>query len=408
MRRLLNATGRVVLVKKIKPNTDNGPGMGILARMAIVGVAGAGFAAMGADAIHARTPNKKYERDVPSISELRDRVARTPRRERKLSASQIVNREVGRMQRLNRLFVEVGARHNVDPRLLYSICKKESSFRSHLTSPVGAQGLMQFMPGTARRFKINAWVDEQAIDGAARYLKFLLGKFDGDMAAAVAAYNAGETAVAGWREGFSFRNAKGRLMNSRKIRTANGLPPYRETQEYVRVVSMTWRNTDWVSQFGPEVASRLGSPRFSEPRGGARSEVARAARESVVEGAAVAEVQPATATVAAAKPSPERASRFYDNAPVVAAEALPATPVPAADAAVVVGAPAAPASGDAARSSAEGVAAVVGAQASPGEVNGSAFVDPFSGVRFVQGGTPSDQPAVKLAVSRTSVYLGGE
>jgi len=382
--------------------------------VAIVGgVAGAGFAAVGADAVHARNPLNKIGRDVPSISELSDRVARSTRPERNLSARQIVNREVGRMQRLNHLFVEVGARHNVDPRLLYAICKKESSFRSHLTSLAGAQGLMQFMPGTARRFKISPWVDEQAIDGAARYLRVLLDKFDGDMAAAVAAYNAGETAVAGWREGFSFRNAKGQLMNARKTRTIHGLPPYRETLDYVRVVSTTWRNTDWVSQFGPEVAARLGSPRFVDRAGGggggARFEVARAVRESgeTSSRAAVVDVQPVVAAAAGTvlKPAPERASRFYDSIPVVPEAMQPAAST-AAEAAATVVVKADPATETVAVRLAENVGQVKGApdEVTPRVANGSAFVNPFSGARFVEGGGTTTQPAVKLAVSRTSIY----
>ena len=113
--------------------------------------------------------------------------------------------------------IDSGTRNGVDPLLLYSVMHQESSFKSHALSPKGARGLMQLMPGTAARFGVTSIFDpRQNIEGGARYLRFLLDRFDGDVNLALAGYNAGEGAVEkyGWQ-----------------------IPPYAETQEYVRRIS---------------------------------------------------------------------------------------------------------------------------------------------------------------------------
>jgi len=110
--------------------------------------------------------------------------------------------------------VESGKRNQVDPLLLYSIMHQESSFKARAMSYKGARGLMQLMPPTAARFGIsNIWDPKQNIEGGARYMRFLLDLFSGDVRLALAGYNAGEGAV--MKYGYS-------------------IPPYNETQEYVR------------------------------------------------------------------------------------------------------------------------------------------------------------------------------
>jgi len=107
--------------------------------------------------------------------------------------------------------------NKVDPLLLYSIMHQESSFKSHAISPKGARGLMQLMPFTAMRYGVtNIFDPRQNIEGGARYVRFLLDRFDGDINLVLAGYNAGEGAVEkyGWQ-----------------------IPPYSETQEYVRRIS---------------------------------------------------------------------------------------------------------------------------------------------------------------------------
>jgi len=118
---------------------------------------------------------------------------------------------------IDRFIVESGARNGVDPVLLYSIMHRESSFKKFALSPKGARGLMQLMPATAARFGVrNIFDPQQNIEGGARYMRLLLDMFDGDVRLALAGYNAGEGAV---------------LKYGRRV------PPYAETQEYVRRIS---------------------------------------------------------------------------------------------------------------------------------------------------------------------------
>ncbi|WP_067473296.1 transglycosylase SLT domain-containing protein [Actinomadura hibisca] len=111
------------------------------------------------------------------------------------------------------LFAQAGAKHGVSPALLAAVAKTESSFNPSARSSAGAVGLMQFMPGTARGLGIDPTNPAQAVDGAARLLKHNL-KSLGSLPLAIAAYNAGEGAVQRY----------------------GGIPPYAETQAYVRKV----------------------------------------------------------------------------------------------------------------------------------------------------------------------------
>ncbi len=113
--------------------------------------------------------------------------------------------------------VDSGHRNSVDPLLLYAIMHQESTFKTRAMSNKGARGLMQLMPGTALRFGVGSiWDPRQNIEGGARYMRFLLDQFDGDVQLALAGYNAGEGAV---------------------LKYGNRIPPYSETQEYVRRIS---------------------------------------------------------------------------------------------------------------------------------------------------------------------------
>ncbi|MDT4968766.1 MAG: hypothetical protein QOJ64_3503 [Acidobacteriota bacterium] len=116
--------------------------------------------------------------------------------------------------------VESGVRNGVDPVLLYAQMHTESSFKRGAISPKGARGLMQLMPFTARRFGVtNIFDPKQNIEGGARYMRFLLDHFDGDVRLALAGYNAGEGAV---------------------LKYGRQIPPYNETQNYVRKISQRY------------------------------------------------------------------------------------------------------------------------------------------------------------------------
>jgi soluble lytic murein transglycosylase-like protein len=119
--------------------------------------------------------------------------------------------------KVDSFIVDSSNRHGVDPLLIYSIMHRESSFKRFALSNKGARGLMQLMPATAARLGVRDIFDpQQNIEGGVKYMRFLLNLFDGDVRLALAGYNAGEGAV---------------------LKYGRSVPPYRETQEYVRRIS---------------------------------------------------------------------------------------------------------------------------------------------------------------------------
>jgi soluble lytic murein transglycosylase-like protein len=118
--------------------------------------------------------------------------------------------------KIDNLIRHYGAQHGVDPYLIYCLMSQESTFVASATSPKGAQGLMQLMPGTAARYGVtNPYDVAQNIAGGTRYLKDLLKMFNGRVDLALAGYNAGEGAV---------------------MKYGNNIPPYDETRNYVRLI----------------------------------------------------------------------------------------------------------------------------------------------------------------------------
>jgi soluble lytic murein transglycosylase-like protein len=137
--------------------------------------------------------------------------------------------------------IDSSRRYAIDPMLIYSQMHQESTFKSRALSPKGARGLMQLMPGTARRFGVeNIWDAKQNIEGGVKYMRWLLDMFGGDLNLALAGYNAGEGAV---------------------MKYGNQIPPYRETQEYVRRISSRYNmisNPQYVESAKP-VSNALAS-----------------------------------------------------------------------------------------------------------------------------------------------------
>ena len=112
-------------------------------------------------------------------------------------------------------------KYGLDPALLAGLVKQESGFNPNAGSPAGARGLTQLMPGTAAGLGVTNVLDPaQSLDGGAQYLKAQLDAFGGDVARALAAYNAGPGAVQRY----------------------GGVPPYAETQNYVRAVQANAAN----------------------------------------------------------------------------------------------------------------------------------------------------------------------
>jgi soluble lytic murein transglycosylase-like protein len=120
------------------------------------------------------------------------------------------NEGIDRLIRLN------AARFGVDPYLVFCVIEQESQFKHYARSPKGAQGLMQLMPGTARRLGVRRPYDPaENIMGGTRYLKELLDMFGGRVELVLASYNAGEGAV---------------------MKYGRNVPPYRETRDYVKKI----------------------------------------------------------------------------------------------------------------------------------------------------------------------------
>lgn len=116
---------------------------------------------------------------------------------------------------LSSLIADASKQHGVDPRLVAAIAARESAYNPAAVSPVGAGGIMQLMPATARFIGVdNVFDARQNVFGGVRYLRTLLDTFHGDLDLTLAAYNAGPGAVQKY----------------------NGVPPYRETRDYVRIV----------------------------------------------------------------------------------------------------------------------------------------------------------------------------
>ncbi len=154
---------------------------------------------------------------------------------------------------LEPFIVAAAMRYGVDARILRAICFIESGYRINVVSPKGARGPMQFMPDTAARYGVrDPHNPEQAIDAAARYFRDLLRKFSGRVDLAVAAYNAGEGAINSFMTGKPLILSTGRIVNARGVVTG-GIPPYLETQRYVRSILTLLNN----SVIGPVEKSNL-------------------------------------------------------------------------------------------------------------------------------------------------------
>jgi len=123
---------------------------------------------------------------------------------------------------LDLVIMRVGRREGVDPRLIHAVIWQESKYKPSAVSGAGAQGMMQLMPATAKRFGCTDAGDaEQNIAAGTKYLHWLLKRFSGDVTLALAAYNAGEGSVDKYA----------------------GVPPFGETQNYVRIITERYGKT---------------------------------------------------------------------------------------------------------------------------------------------------------------------
>jgi soluble lytic murein transglycosylase-like protein len=125
-------------------------------------------------------------------------------------------------QQLDRLIYDVGQREGVDPRFIHAVIWQESKYIVDARSHAGAHGLMQLMPATAKRFGCEDRNNPvENVEAGTKYLRWLLKRFSGNVELALAGYNAGEGSVDKY----------------------DGIPPYNETRNYVRIISKRYGKT---------------------------------------------------------------------------------------------------------------------------------------------------------------------
>ncbi|HZI62541.1 MAG TPA: lytic transglycosylase domain-containing protein [Pyrinomonadaceae bacterium] len=123
---------------------------------------------------------------------------------------------------IDRLIFDAGAREGVDPRFIHAVIWQESKYKTDAESHAGAVGLMQLMPAAAERFGCADRNDPASnIAAGTKYLSWLLKRFDGNVELALAGYNAGEGSVDKY----------------------DGIPPYKETKKYVKIISERYGKT---------------------------------------------------------------------------------------------------------------------------------------------------------------------
>jgi soluble lytic murein transglycosylase-like protein len=168
----------------------------------------------------ARSRADEIQKQIDQADVMQQRASRAPSKAT-VALSKTAEMNVGEWttgnKKVDDLISYYGGLYGVDPYLIFCVMRQESGFRSMATSSKGAQGLMQLIPETAARFGVSDPLDPgQSIMGGTLYLKFLLDRFDGNLELTLAGYNAGERAV---------------------MKYGNRIPPYPETQAYVRSIS---------------------------------------------------------------------------------------------------------------------------------------------------------------------------
>jgi soluble lytic murein transglycosylase-like protein len=194
---LVFKNGRTMSVKSFRLDADS----------AIVGLRDGGEVTFPASVVARVDPDEAPYPEEPAPAA----VASTP--VAVVKAAEIVPDEVLASRPYANLISTVAASHQLDPRLVHAVIEQESNYQPRARSKKGAKGLMQLMPGTARQYGVrNSYDPKSNLDAGVRHLKDLMSRLD--LPFALAAYNAGEATV----------------------RRYGGLPPFPETQAYVRSI----------------------------------------------------------------------------------------------------------------------------------------------------------------------------
>lgn len=181
-----------------------------------------GGARFRVDEVQETSDGAWYSRGNLSIFLERERIARIERDQPNSTGPRGLGRDwTSGNPLIDQLIRTNGNRFGIDPYLVFLVIEQESHFHARALSPKGARGLMQLMPGTAARYGVRRPFEPQEnIRGGTQYLKELMGMFGGRVDLVLASYNAGEGAV---------------------VKFGRTVPPYRETQDYVKRISKRYK-----------------------------------------------------------------------------------------------------------------------------------------------------------------------
>ena len=169
------------------------------------------LANFGSESVNGR-PSQDFQKILDNS--MSEKLQNTPF-SNKIFSSDLINKTTSNTNDIDSLIEQYSAKNGLDSAFVKAVIKQESGFQPNATSHCGAMGLMQLMPATANSLGVkDAYDPEQNIAGGTKYLKGLMDRFGNDKQLALAAYNAGPNAV----------------------KKYGGIPPYAETQNYVKKV----------------------------------------------------------------------------------------------------------------------------------------------------------------------------